>query len=164
MHQPQRYRYLIGFSYEKSAGRRYRQWVLLYKCRRKLYTIFSAMLCQQRKSDVMTSFGHSARSAIYSMHHMYLLGRFRTSTKLITITNTSSLCGYVRPNHDVIARHFVQTSSWRSKQTWFCWFASICGHFPLANAIPFDYLKKELMPCSLSLSCETSLLLHPVVT
>jgi hypothetical protein len=39
------------------------------------------------------------------------LGRFRTSTKTITITNTSSLCGYVRANHDVISRHFVQTSS-----------------------------------------------------
>jgi hypothetical protein len=40
------------------------------------------------------------------------VGRFRTSTKTITITNTSSLCGYMRPNHDVILRHFVQTSSW----------------------------------------------------
>jgi hypothetical protein len=38
-------------------------------------------------------------------------------------------------------RHFRQTSSWRSKRTWFCWFASICGHFPLANAVQFDYLK-----------------------
>jgi hypothetical protein len=27
--------------------------------------IFSAVLCQQRKSDVMTNFGHSARSAVY---------------------------------------------------------------------------------------------------
>jgi hypothetical protein len=44
-------------------------------------------------------------------------------------------------NHDVISRHFVQINSWRSKQTWFCWFASICGHFPLANAVRFDYLK-----------------------
>jgi hypothetical protein len=60
---------------------------------------------------------------------------------LITITNTSSLCGYVRPNHHAISRHFVQTSSWRSKQAWFCWFVSICGHFPLANAMPFEYLK-----------------------
>jgi hypothetical protein len=30
-----------------------------------MYTIFSAVLRQQRKSDVMTSFGHSARSAVY---------------------------------------------------------------------------------------------------
>jgi hypothetical protein len=71
-----------------------------------------------------------------------LIGRFRTSTKTMTIANTSSLCGYVRPNYDVISRHFVQTSSWRSKRTWFCWFASICGHFPLGNGIPFDYLKR----------------------
>jgi hypothetical protein len=32
-----------------------------------------------------------------------LIGRFRTSTKTITITNTSSLRGYVRPNHHVIS-------------------------------------------------------------
>jgi hypothetical protein len=30
-----------------------------------MYTIFSAVLRQQMKSDVMTSFGHSDRSAIY---------------------------------------------------------------------------------------------------
>jgi hypothetical protein len=73
-----------------------------------------------------------------------ILGRFRTNTKMITITNTSSLCGYVRPNHDIISHHFVQTSSWHSKRTWFCWFASISGYFPLSNAILFDYLKKNL--------------------
>jgi hypothetical protein len=38
---------------------------------------------------------------------------------------------------------FRSTSSSRSKRTWFCWFASICWHFPLANAIPFDYLKNN---------------------
>jgi hypothetical protein len=65
--------------------------------------------------------------------------RVRTSTNTITITNTSSLCGYVHPNQDVISRHFVQTSLWHSKLTWFCWFASICGHFPFANAMPFDW-------------------------
>jgi hypothetical protein len=37
---------------------------LLDKLSRKMFTIFSAVLRQQRKSDVMTSFGHSARSAI----------------------------------------------------------------------------------------------------
>jgi hypothetical protein len=37
----------------------------LDKSSRKMYTIFSAVLRQQRKSDVMTSFGHSARSAVY---------------------------------------------------------------------------------------------------
>jgi hypothetical protein len=31
-----------------------------------MYTIFSAVLRQQRKSDVMTSFGHSAHSAVYN--------------------------------------------------------------------------------------------------
>jgi hypothetical protein len=56
---------LSGFSYEKSAGRRYRQCFLSEKSCRKMYKIFSAVLRQQRKSDVMTSFGHSAHSAIY---------------------------------------------------------------------------------------------------
>jgi hypothetical protein len=37
----------------------------------------------------------------------------------------------------------ISTTSRRSKRTWFCWFASICGHFPLANAMPFDYFKKN---------------------
>jgi hypothetical protein len=32
---------------------------------RKIYTIFYAVLRQQTKSDVMTSFGHSACSAVY---------------------------------------------------------------------------------------------------
>jgi hypothetical protein len=31
----------------------------------KMYTIFSAVLPQQRNSDLMTSFGHSARNSIY---------------------------------------------------------------------------------------------------
>jgi hypothetical protein len=31
----------------------------------EMYTIFSAVLRQQGKSDVMTYFGHSARSAVY---------------------------------------------------------------------------------------------------
>jgi hypothetical protein len=65
MHQTQSCRYLIGFSYEKYAGRQYRQCFLLDKSCRKMYTIFSAVLRQQRKSDVMTSFGLSARSVIY---------------------------------------------------------------------------------------------------
>jgi hypothetical protein len=30
-----------------------------------MYMIFSSVVRQQRKSDVMTSFGHSTRSAIY---------------------------------------------------------------------------------------------------
>jgi hypothetical protein len=47
-------RYLIGFSYEKSTGRRYRQCFILDKSCRKMYTIFSAVLRQQRRSDVMT--------------------------------------------------------------------------------------------------------------
>jgi hypothetical protein len=31
----------------------------------KMYTIFSAVLCQQKESDVMTYFGLTARSAVY---------------------------------------------------------------------------------------------------
>jgi hypothetical protein len=50
---------------------------------------------------------------------------------------------WVHSNHDVNSHHFVQTSSRRSNRTRFCWFASICGHFPLANAMPFDYLKNN---------------------
>jgi hypothetical protein len=53
------------FLYEKSAGRQYRQCFLLDKSCRKMHTIFSAVLRQQRKCDVMTYFGHYARSAIY---------------------------------------------------------------------------------------------------
>jgi hypothetical protein len=49
----------------KSAGRRYRQCFLLDKSCRKIYTIFSVVLRQQRKSDVMTSLGHSAHSTVY---------------------------------------------------------------------------------------------------
>jgi hypothetical protein len=45
------------FSFEKSGGRRYRQCFLLDKSCWKMYTIFSAVLRQQRKSDVMMSFG-----------------------------------------------------------------------------------------------------------
>jgi hypothetical protein len=56
MHQMQSSRYLIAFSYEKSAGRRYRQCFLLDKPCKKNYTIFSAVLRQQRKSDIMTYF------------------------------------------------------------------------------------------------------------
>jgi hypothetical protein len=65
MHQTQSPRYRIGFLNEKSAGRRYKQCVLLDKSSRKMYTIFSAVLRQQRKCDVMTYFGRSDRSAVY---------------------------------------------------------------------------------------------------
>jgi hypothetical protein len=37
----------------------------LEKSCRKMYTIFSAVQRQQRKSDVMTSFGLAATSAVY---------------------------------------------------------------------------------------------------
>jgi hypothetical protein len=98
-------------------------------------------ICGQVEQTILPKIKMAMLGLNEIINHMQLmiLGRFRTSTK--TITNTSSLCGYCRPNPDVISRHFVQTSSWRSKRTWFCWFASICGHFPLGNAIPFDYLK-----------------------
>jgi hypothetical protein len=67
MHQMQSSRYPIGFSYEQSAGRWSRQCFLSDKSciYRIMYTIVSAVLRQQRKSDVMTSFGHSARSTVY---------------------------------------------------------------------------------------------------
>jgi hypothetical protein len=65
MHQTRTSRYLIGFPYVKSAGCRYRQCLLLDKSCRKMHTIFSAVLRQQKKSDVMTYFGHPARSAVY---------------------------------------------------------------------------------------------------
>jgi hypothetical protein len=64
MYQTQSTRDLIGFLYEKSAGRRYRQCFLLDKSCGKMYTISSAVLRQQRKSDVMTYFGHSDHSAV----------------------------------------------------------------------------------------------------
>jgi hypothetical protein len=69
MHQMQSSRYLIDFSHEKSAGCWYLDnrffWINLDKFCRKMYTIFSTVLRQQRKSDAMMSFGHSARSASY---------------------------------------------------------------------------------------------------
>jgi hypothetical protein len=39
--------------------------IFMEKSCRKMYTIFSAVQRQQRKSDVMTSFGITACSAIY---------------------------------------------------------------------------------------------------
>jgi hypothetical protein len=87
--------------------------------------------------------------SLHGYHATPTSGKFRPSAKRITITNTSSRCGYVRRNRDVISRHFVQTSSCkrgsasilvRSKRTRFCSFSSICVHFPLANAIPLGYL------------------------
>jgi hypothetical protein len=64
MHKTQRSRYLIGFSYEKFAGRRYDNvfvWLNpVEKCAQS-----TAVLLKQRKSDVMTYFSHSTRSAIY---------------------------------------------------------------------------------------------------
>jgi hypothetical protein len=41
--------------------------LFLEKSCRKMYTIFSAVQRQQRKSDVMMYFGHSARSAVYRL-------------------------------------------------------------------------------------------------
>jgi hypothetical protein len=61
MHQKQSSQYVIWFSYEKSAGRRYRQCFLFGK----MYTIFSAVQRQQRKGDVMAYFGLPACSAVY---------------------------------------------------------------------------------------------------
>jgi hypothetical protein len=52
---------------------------------------------------------------------------------------------YENDNDDehVITLWVRASKSWRHLapfRSWFCWFASICGYFPLANAIPFDYL------------------------
>jgi hypothetical protein len=38
---------------------------------------------------------------------MTVLGKFRTSTKTMTITNTSSFCEYVRQSRDVIFGRFA---------------------------------------------------------
>jgi hypothetical protein len=67
MHQKQSSQDFIGYAYEKSSGRRYRHVFFLKKSCRKMYTIFSAVQRQrqQRKSDVMTSFGLAACSAVY---------------------------------------------------------------------------------------------------
>jgi hypothetical protein len=54
MHQTRSSRYPL----EKSPGRRW------YRMNVR-FTIFSAVLRQQRKSDIITSFGQSVRSAIY---------------------------------------------------------------------------------------------------
>jgi hypothetical protein len=48
---------------QQDAG--YRQCFVLDKSCRKMYTIFSVLLYQQRKSVVMASFGHTGRSAVY---------------------------------------------------------------------------------------------------
>jgi hypothetical protein len=55
----------------KICWRRYTQCFLLDKSCRKMYTIFSTVLRQLMKSDVMTSSGLSARSAVY-----YIWNRF----------------------------------------------------------------------------------------
>jgi hypothetical protein len=109
-------------------------------------------------------FMYMAFMAYHAPHRYYLVIRevsHQYDSK--TITNTSSLCGYVRPNHDVISRHFVQTSSWRSKRTWFCWLALICGHFPLANAILFDYLKKNWWRVRYHIRIRTGAIKHLVL-
>jgi hypothetical protein len=74
-------RYLIGFSYEKSEGRRYRQCFHLDKSSRKMYTVYFVVLRQPRKSDVMMSFGHySVRSAVYykARSPLSIITHFRT--------------------------------------------------------------------------------------
>jgi hypothetical protein len=54
-----------------------------------MYTIFSAVLRQQRKSDVMTYFGHSARSAVYYKvyvsHYLERKKQPQTTPKLIGV-------------------------------------------------------------------------------
>jgi hypothetical protein len=55
MHHTQSSRYLIDFSYEKYAGRRYRQCFLLDKSCRKMYTNLQRCYVS----------GHSAPSAVY---------------------------------------------------------------------------------------------------
>jgi hypothetical protein len=65
MHQKQSSQYVIGFSYEKSADAGIDNVFFLEESCRKMYTIFSAVQRQQRKSDVMTSLGLTACSAVY---------------------------------------------------------------------------------------------------
>jgi hypothetical protein len=52
----------------------------LEKSRRKMYTIYSAVQRQQRKSDVMTSFGLAACSAVYYQvpHCRFLINKSPT--------------------------------------------------------------------------------------
>jgi hypothetical protein len=51
--------------------------LFLEKSCRKMYAIFSAVQCQQRKSGVMTSFGLTACSAVYYQvpHCRFLIGQ-----------------------------------------------------------------------------------------
>jgi hypothetical protein len=53
----------------------------------KMYTIFSAVLRQQRESDVMTSFDHSDRSAIYYASHSPLSTNGLPFANLMSILN-----------------------------------------------------------------------------
>jgi hypothetical protein len=79
MHQTQSSRYLLGFSMKnlQVAGRRYKQCFLLDKSSRKMYTIFSTVLRQQRKSGVSLRSQHrllfagspNNRDAILQMVH-----------------------------------------------------------------------------------------------
>jgi hypothetical protein len=67
MHQKQSSQYVIGFSYKKSAGHRYRQICFLFGkiLWKNAHDLFRAVQRQQRKSDVMTSFDLAACSAVY---------------------------------------------------------------------------------------------------
>jgi hypothetical protein len=60
MHQKQSSQYVIGFSYENLQDADTDNVFFLEKSCRKMYTIFSAVQRQQRKSDVMTAFGLTA--------------------------------------------------------------------------------------------------------
>jgi hypothetical protein len=78
----------IGFSYEKSAGRRHRQCFLLDKSCRKCTQSFPWCYVNREK---VTSFGHSARSAIY-----YKAGELHSANKwLLLIERLFATVDYV---------------------------------------------------------------------
>jgi hypothetical protein len=74
-----------------------------------------------------------------------IVGKFRTSTKTITITNTSSFCGYVRQSRDVIFGRFGGVNEDRLPFSYvpdehnFVHFLRFVDMFPLKMQYNFDY-------------------------
>jgi hypothetical protein len=60
----------------------------------KMYTIFSAVQCQQRKNDVMTSFGVTACSAVYYHAGSSFIARVYKGWKTTTYTLTEGVHQY----------------------------------------------------------------------
>jgi hypothetical protein len=111
MHKMQSSRCLIDFSCETSASHRHRQYFLLDKSCRKMYTIYSAVLRQQRKSDVMRYFGHTARSAVYFKPDSLLrspAARCKTDIRYTHSGNNSSRLN--TQCYGSLASHFIKPS------------------------------------------------------